>query len=308
MAINYGKMDIKPIAGGLRAATKSPELEQWTTQFYTAMRLTGSQATATRYEIALNNFFKRFPEKRKLIDFFRTDVEDYKILRARDNIHPRTINYEVAVVKAFWNWLIEAHGMQIWNPASNVKRVREPQQKRKALSEDTLKAIVGACQNDTERLIVLLGMTTGLRGGELVSLQWGDIDFEGQTITLDAERTKSRKGRIVPLRSDVIALLQMRAPADKSQPENPPRRVFEGIGNDARTLRRKFHVVCNRAGVGKVGLHALRHSYATTLLRNGADLRTVQDLLGHSDIKTTAGYLAPQAVEKSRKLLDLLPK
>lgn len=286
----------------------APELDEWYTRYYMAMRLTGSPATAERYSIALRNFFKRFPEKRKLVDFYRADVEDFKILRARDRVHPRTINYEVSVVKAFWNWLIEANDLPIWNPAGKVKRIREPQQKKKALSEFTLKAILNGCQTDSELLLVLLAMTTGLRGGELTTLQWSDIDFENKTLTLDAERTKSRKGRIVPLRDDVIALLTARAAATIPQPIEPPRRVFEGWANNTRTIRRKFDAVCLRAGTNKCGLHALRHSYATTLLRNGADLRTVQELLGHSDIKTTATYLAPSSVEASRKLLDILPK
>lgn len=289
----------------MKGVLMAEDVRLWQDKYRRAMALTGSKATAYRYNIALDNFLERFPEKKHLTDFYRADVEDYKLLRTRKGAHPRTVNYEISVVRAFWNWVIDANGVECWNPAGKVKRIREPQQKQKALSEDTLKAVVDACQNDSEKLLVLLSMTTGLRGGELATVQWGNIDFETGTLSLDAERTKSRKSRIVPLRGDVVALLRDRA--DKSQPIEPPRRVFEGWANNAYAVRRKFHSVCVRAGVQDVGLHAMRHSYATTLLRNGADLRTVQELLGHSSIKTTAGYLAPASVEASRKLLDCLP-
>lgn len=283
------------------------DARDWASRYYKATLLVSGKASAYRYGIALNNFFKRFPEKKRLIDFFRSDVEDYKILRTRDGVSPRTINYEVTVLKAFWNWVIDANGIEVWNPAGKVKKIKEPVQRTKALSEETLKALIGATQTDTERLMLLLGMTTGLRGAEMASLQWGDVDFDGRTLTLDAQRTKSRKARIVPLRDDVVALFRARA-TNVPQPIEPPRRVFEGWAQNADSLRSKLRTLCDRAGIKRVGLHSLRHSYATNLLRNGADLRTVQELLGHSDIKTTAGYLAPASVEASRKLLDILPK
>jgi integrase len=279
--------------------------KEWQAKFENAMRLTGSQNTARRYSFALNNFFKRFPEKRHLEDFFRADVEDFKLLRMRDKVNPRTVNYEVSVVKAFWNWCIDSCGLELWNPAGKVKRIREPEQKKKALSEDTLKALLTACENDWERLLVLLAMTTGLRGNELALLQWSDFDLEGGVLNLDAERTKTKKERGLPLRGDVQRLL---AKTCNHQPDKPPSRVFGSWAKNSDAIRYRFRAICVRAGLKPVGLHSMRHSFATALLRNGADLRTVQELLGHSDIKTTAGYLAPASVEESRKFLGFLPE
>jgi site-specific recombinase XerD len=98
-------------------------IKDWQAKYENFVRNTTSRATALRYSVALTNFFQRFPEKKKPEMFFRLDIEDYKILRKRDGISPRTINYEVGVVRSFWNWLIEMSGQPYLNPASRVKRL-----------------------------------------------------------------------------------------------------------------------------------------------------------------------------------------
>jgi integrase/recombinase XerD len=276
-------------------------------KFENAMRLTGSSNTSRRYAFALDNFFSRFPEKRRCEDFFRTDLEDYKLLRCKDKVSPRTVNFEVSVVRSFWNWMIDAMGEnQLFNPASRVKKLREPEQKRKALTESQVKALFAACQNERETLLVVLAVTTGMRRKEMASLEWDDIDLNTGLITLNADRTKTRKGRTLPLRADANnCLLEVKV---NLQPEEAPsHRVFDGWARDEDALSAKFKAICQRAGVAHIGLHNLRHTYATSILRNGADLRTVQALLGHTQLKTTAIYLEAQSAEAARKLLDCLP-
>jgi site-specific recombinase XerD len=137
--------------GGFKADMISPvDCQEWRTRFYKATLLVSGKKSASRYDIALNNFLKRFPEKKKLTDFYRADLEDYKLLRTRDGISGRTINYEITVVKAFWNWVIDANGVEIWNPAGKVKRVREPQQKKKSPERGNAQGSV-RCGSDGHR-------------------------------------------------------------------------------------------------------------------------------------------------------------
>jgi integrase len=263
------------------------------------VKLTSSKATARRYADALDNFFSRFPEKRWVADFFRVDIEDYKILRLRDGAATRTINFEVTVVRAFWNWMIDRDPDIPFNPASSIRKLREPQAPRKAIPERVIQAVLGAAKNPADRALVLLGLTTGLRTKEMVRLTWGNFDLDAGILTLDADQSKTQVGRSVPLRSDLLELLrQIKA----ESPDTILRTSSE------RTLRARWKRLLHLAGFHGIGLHALRHTYATLLLRNGVDLRTVQSLLGHKDMKTTALYLTPADNDSVRSKLDKLPK
>jgi integrase len=274
------------------------DIRTWQAKFENQVHYTSTRGTARRYGFALENFLKRFPEKKKPEDFFRSDVEDYKILRMREEIAARTLNFELAVVKAFWNWMMEVAPQEVgYNPASKVKRLREPENTKRPVPEEVLKAVLGAVKTDLEKLVVLTALTTGLRGVELERLRWEWVDLDQGLLAIPGEGTKTGRSRTLPLRPDVAELL--------GQWERTHPLVFEGRSAD--DLRNIWKRVLHRAGFQGIGLHALRRTYATLLLRNGADVRTVQELLGHTNLKTTTGYLEPQSVEHTRDLLRLLP-
>jgi integrase len=258
-----------------------------------------SRGTLDRYCIALQNFLGRFGDKRHPEQFYRADVEDYKYARLKERIAPRTVNFEIAVIRAFWNWMIDHTQIPLVNIASKVKKVKEPVQARRALTEDQIDKLKAAVKDDWERLLLLLALTTGMRGNEMAALRWENIDLKQGEIVLDALETKTARGRRLPLRQDVIELLKPR------QLVSGP--VFKHWAAKPQALRGKFARLCKRAGMPNVGLHACRHSYATWMLRAGVDLRTVQDLLGHQDMKTTALYLAPADVATTRGFLVRLP-
>jgi integrase len=277
-------------------------IKDWQAKYENFVLNTTSRATAVRYSVALSNFFHRFPEKKKPENFFRLDIEDYKILRKRDGISPRTINYEVGVVRSFWNWLIEMSGQPYLNPASRVKRLREPQPPKRALEFSTLEAILQACDTTQERLLVLLGSTTGLRGAELCALEFVHIDSEQGLLTLPAQLTKTQSGRVVPLREDVLALLQLQQRATQAS------RVFEGFAQTPQAIRYRWNRLLHRAGFQGIGLHSLRHTFLTQLLRQGLDVASVAALAGHASVATTLGYLAPAKADEARKFLEHLPR
>lgn len=273
-------------------------VREWQAKYEQMLRLTATAGTYERYCIALQNFLSRFPEIDKAHDFFRTHVEDYKILRKREKLSPRTINFEVSVVRAFFNWLIEVHEVPMANPASKVKRLREPQQARKALSAEVLQRIWEACITEDETLLVHLALLTGMRGNELATIEWREVDFERGSLVLDAAKTKTARGREIPLRQDLLELLKQR--------RQPNGFILAGLAKNAKALRARWRKIMLRAGQVHVGLHSLRHTYATSLLRAGLDLRSVQDLLGHQSLKTTALYLTPADQESCRKALATL--
>lgn len=271
-------------------------IKQAVARFEQYTMFTTCKATYHRYEIALRNFTSRFPEKKKPEDFFRADVEDYKLVRLKEGMSPRTVNYEICVVRSFFNYLINVIELPIYNPASKVKKLREPVAERKCLAYDVVQRLLGVCETPKERLLVLLLLTTGLRGKELSQVVRSNFDLQRKVLVLPEQITKSKKSRTVPLREDVIELLNEEG-------------VLESLVNvTSKTARRYMHNLCRKAGVPKTGLHSLRHTFATGLLRAGGDLRSVQELLGHSKIETTSLYLSPADADATRRWLDALPK
>jgi len=136
--------------------------------------------------------------------------------------------------------------------------------------------------------VVLLAMNTGLRRGELLKLDWRDIDLDTRMLTVRAENAKSGLQRFVPLNSeahDVLVRWQ---------------RQRGGVGDvfgiaDAKTA---WSRLLDDAGVKDFRFHDLRHHFASRLVRAGVDLNTVRELLGHADIKMTLRYahLCPQTL------------
>jgi integrase/recombinase XerD len=134
-------------------------------------------------------------------------------------------------------------------------------------------------------------LLTGLRKEELAHLTWKDVDFKRAVIKVRGKEDfvpKDYEERDIPMPPDLVQLL-----------ENLPRRsvwVFptESGGRFGRNeMLRRLKRIATNAKVSDATLHKFRHTYATRLLEQGADIVTVQHLLGHSDIETTRKYLSP---------------
>jgi integrase len=142
--------------------------------------------------------------------------------------------------------------------------------------------------------IVLLAMNTGLRRGELLSLQWPDVDLEAKVITIQAHNAKNGRQRHIPMNTEAFSTMTRwaRQPGTHST-------VFEP--ND---IKKGWGALLQEAKINNFRFHDLRHDFASKLVRRGVDLNTVRELLGHADIKMTLRYahLAPDglaaAVEK----------
>ena len=145
----------------------------------------------------------------------------------------------------------------------------------------------------------------GLRVGELIDLRLSSIDKKRNTITIKA--AKGKKDRQLPFPESLKPLL--RRYYIKYQPTDY---LFNGQSKPqytAGSLRSVFRASCNKANIEKkVTLHSLRHAYATHLMDTGTDLRMIQELLGHSDIKTTMIYthVTTRSMQQVKSPLDFL--
>jgi integrase/recombinase XerC len=285
--------------------TSFPELDA----FLAALR--GREASAytiAAYQRDLTGFATWFADHVgtacTLLTITPTDVRDFRTaLRDQEHRAPATVNRKLAALRSFLQWAITT-GRRADNPVATVKDVREePRRPRWFLKRDLdrlLRELEAAAKPQTkvrDRAIVLTLRHTGLRVGELVGLRVRDVTLSERKGTLRVVG-KGAKERSIPLnqtvRGALLAYLQLRrARADAAEHSA----LFLGQrGPLARqAVEKLIEKYARRAGLEAFSPHSLRHSFAKSLLDAGEDLVTVQTLLGHERLDTTARYTQPGA-------------
>lgn len=173
----------------------------------------------------------------------------------------------------------------------DIPRPKKPLQLPKLLNEDELARLFNSIQNKKHKAILFTAYSAGLRVSEVVNLRLADID--GKRMQIHVRDAKGKKDRYVNLSPVLLDILRQYVKMVKPAPKEY---LFEseqtGKAYPTRTVQQIFTNAKNKAGIRKeVGIHSLRHSFATHLLDKGTDIRYIKDLLGHFDIKTTERYL-----------------
>lgn len=266
-----------------------------------------SPLTIKSYRESLNLLHELCPA-RSPADIDKGTVRTYKQhlheYRTKNNqeMSIRTKNHHLTILRAFLRYLVQEEEADVY-PPDCVKRFREDQRKVKVLFKEDLDRLLAVPDTETkagkrDRAILELFFSTGLRLRELCSLNTKDLNFHTREISI---RGKRGKVRIVFLSERCVAALKEYLDARVDHLEPLFLNKLEGMGNEMPPGER-FRLSCNavyrivrrcadRAGiVSHPSPHTLRHSFATDLLRNGADLRSVQELLGHKDLSTTQIY------------------
>jgi integrase len=165
-------------------------------------------------------------------------------------------------------------------------------------SPEEVWALVRAAAGEQDAAIFLTAAFTGLRRGELLALRWRDVDLAGSVIRVRASyhegvlsTPKSGKVRSVPMAPDVAAALARLG--DRGEAVGDDDLVFFGEAGgyvDGSALRRRYDAAIKRAGVRTLRFHDLRHTFGTRMIAK-ADIRRVQEWMGHADVQTTMKYL-----------------
>jgi integrase len=210
--------------------------------------------------------------------------------------------------------LIQMHGIFrraqiVWGlPVNPLARVEKHPMKSsggiRVFSPEEVWALVRAAASEQDGALFLTAAFTGLRMGELLALRWRDVDFAGSTIRVRASYAgralttpKSGKVRAVPLAPDVAAALAQLGRREHWLGEDDLVFVGEtGSYLDGSALRRRYKEGLGRAALRPLRFHDLRHTFGTRMIAK-ADIRRVQEWMGHADIQTTMRYLhyAPHA-------------
>jgi site-specific recombinase XerD len=172
-----------------------------------------------------------------------------------------------------------------------IPRPKKPLLLPKVLGEDELSRLFKALSNAKHKAMLFTAYSAGLRVSELAALQLKDIDSERMQILV--RLAKGKKDRYVALSPVLVDILRAYLRTHKPRPTVY---LFEseqtGTAFPTRSIQRIFQLAREKAGIKKeVGIHSLRHSFATHLLEKGTDIRYIKELLGHFNIKTTERYL-----------------
>jgi integrase/recombinase XerC len=214
---------------------------------------------------------------------------------------PATMARKIATLRSFHRWL-EKRGLIATNPMLMIRTPKQSKRLPKAIDVEQVEKLLAAPDDASllgarDRAILETLYSTGIRVSELVGINRGDIDDTGAALIV---RGKGRRERIVPLGTHALAALRHYASMlDTEQAGTPNGRdtaapLFinkHGGRLSTRSVRRKVSKYLTQAGLDpNISPHTLRHSFATHLLDNGADLRSVQELLGHQSLSTTQIY------------------
>lgn len=237
-----------------------------------------SPKTIKSYLYALKEYFSFRKNKFEVLDI--DSIKDFLLQSQRRNTSAQTRNLFLNAIKFFYRNVIKA------SDQIDIRSAKKNKSLPVVLSRNEIEKVF-RIKNAKHRLLLSLAYGAGLRVSEVINLQVKDIDLEELTIHL--KRAKGKKDRITifpkKLRADIRHL---------TVGKNKNDFVFaseRGGKLTTRTAQKIFENSLKRAGIKKdATFHSLRHSFATHLLENGVDIRYVQELLGHQNIRTTQRY------------------
>jgi len=214
-----------------------------------------------------------------------------------------TMARKIATLRSFYKWAHKRSFVDA-NPMTLIRTPKQAKRLPKVVSLEQIERLLAAPDDNEvlgarDRAMLETLFSTGIRVSELVDLNYEDLDETGEALLV---RGKGRKERLVPLGSHALRAIKHyvemvnRDPRFREcwAPDRSERVLFlnkHGGRISSRSVRRKLDKYLRQVGLDpSISPHTLRHSFATHLLENGADLRSVQELLGHQSLSTTQVY------------------
>jgi integrase len=210
----------------------------------------------------------------------RSDLEGYLSQRLLTS-GPASYNRQLSLLRCLFKKAVEWSYCRA-NPADGIRKMKEPPGRVRFLTDTEREKLLGECRGRLRQLVEI-ALDSGLRKGELLSLKWGDADLKNRMLRI--ERSKNGDRRDVPMSDRVWEVFQ-EIPRRLDTPY-----VFAILdGTPQADLKTAWGKALERSGIENFHFHDLRHTFASTLVMAGVDIRTVQTLLGHRDITMTMRY------------------
>ncbi|MFD1293716.1 tyrosine-type recombinase/integrase [Lutibacter holmesii] len=257
-----------------------------------------SQHTVTAYKNDLKSFqnfcSSEFGDK-NIVSVNYPEIRSWIVSLVEDNISNRTINRKVSSLKTFYKFLQKTKQIEV-SPLIKHKALKIAKKVQVPFSEGEIETVINSksdvqdFESVRDKLIVELLYSTGMRRSELIHLKVNDIDFSNQVVKVLGKRNKER---FIPLLKSVKSSLQeyllFRSEIETSESylllTKKGKKTYDTLVY--RIINNYFSSVSSKI---KKSPHVIRHSFATHLLNEGADLNSVKELLGHSSLASTQVY------------------
>jgi integrase len=313
----YEVGDFDPWAGGWQRERVT--LSEAIDRFLEHKRSTVSNATADTYEGILNRFADMLHGDPSLRDVPPSDVRRfvYRYSPRRDELANATQRKRYRHLRAWLNWSTD-QGLLDDSPLGDVQKPAKEQKEPAYLDPQDLERLLIALDYHAEteenavgdspdlqwlRDMILVGVGTGLRRGELLNLRWADVDFTERRLHVrhrDGFQTKGKRERTIPLRGQALEALRQRHERRDDHLDGPVFTDRRGLPPKPDRVSRRFSDMVDVAGLDdRLTFHSLRHTTGAWLVSEGVPLKVVQAILGHSAQRVTERYahLAPDTLD-----------
>ena len=254
-------------------------------------------AVAYKKDIEMFELFlsKKFPKSNSLNVNYSL-IRSWIVKLVSDKISNRTINRKISSLNSYYKFLVKINAIKL-NPLTNHKALKMSKKLQVPFSETEIMSVLSLIETDSfeglrNKLIVELFYSTGMRRTELVNLQLNDVDISKSQLKVLGKRNKER---FIPLLQTVLETYKAYIIV-RSTLKSLNRSKFIFLTKNGQRVydKRVYRVITNYfdsvSSKVKKSPHILRHSFATHLLNNGADLNSVKELLGHSSLAATQIY------------------
>jgi integrase len=289
------------IQGQYKPKAVQVQFEKMKEQYLEYSKANKKPSSHLRDDSSMKHLERYFSGKR-LSDIAPFLVEKYKVKRQGEKAEPATINRELGCLRHMFNMAIK-WGKAQKNPVSEVRFLKEPKEKDRILSPEEEKKLLATVRTGHKaghlEPIIITALNTGMRKGEILHLKWANVDFGNGYIIVDG--TKTGEIRRVPMNRALTETLKRVKKTPSCE------YVFSDGSGPYGDIKTGWWTALAHAGIENFRFHDLRHTFGSRLGMAGVDIKTIQELMGHKDIKMTMRYSHPTP-EHKRRAVEILDR
>lgn len=274
---------------------------EWFEQCLKRMKTQLRPSTVANYDWKVKKWIHPHWRDLEIHQITRSDVYETIYEKCSEIVTPHSRKTLLKMVKRIFQMAIE-EGILDRNPCSGIT-MKVPEVEQKVLTNSEVEIFLLQAKATGHRLYPMwaLALLTGMRSGELFALRWTDIDLDARIISVSRQwtskngfgPTKTQRSRVVPISDDLLHFLK-ELKIQRGAEESVLPRFTEWQNGEQAKMTREF---CSAIGVTPVKFHDLRATFITNLLARGESLARVMSIVGHTQIKTTNGYLRKAGVD-----------